>query len=134
LESGLKKVGWKKGQPYCAFFVSFILNEINAKFPKTRTGMARSFINSKSILAKDVAKGYKNVPAGWLAIWRRGTQEKGHIGFVINWQKNRGKTIEANTSADKGSQFDGDGIWEKSREIISWGNFRIDYFTPVGVE
>jgi len=131
LEQGLKKVGWHKSEPYCAYFVSFILNEVNAKFPKTRSGAARAFINSKSILAKDVAKGYKKAQPGWLVIWRRGSEYKGHIGFVLNWQMNKGRTIEANTSADKGLQYDGDGIWERSREIIGWGNFRIDYFTPV---
>lgn len=132
-EKGLKSVGWRKGQPYCAYAVSFILNIVKATYPQIRSGLARAFITKKSILAKDVAKGYKQVPAGWLVIWRNGNTYKGHIGIVKSWKGNEGTTIEANTSELAGSQRDGDGVWKKQRKIVDHSQFRIDYFTRVEI-
>ena len=74
--------------------------------------MAIGFKGKNSIPANDVLIGKTKVPPGTIIIWRKGETIYGHTGFVYDWGKRYGTTIEANTSSGKtGSQADGDGIW-----------------------
>jgi hypothetical protein len=64
-------------------------------------------------------------------IWRKYDTQSGHIGFVINWDKTQGTTIEGNTSpTNKGNQRNGDGVYIKHRNITDIKSFRIVAFTP----
>lgn len=122
-------VGIPRGSPWCAAFVSWVLYEAKVKYPMIRSGLALDFVTKRSIKAKHVAKGYKNVGRNWLVIWKKGDTWKGHIGIVEKWQKSSGVTIEGNTG---GSNIrDGDGVYRKTRSIFDLKNFRIEYFTPV---
>ncbi len=123
----LSSVGLREGNPWCAAFVRYCLDEAKYTEPKVRSGLALDYVAKKSIPAKWVAKGYRKVSRNWLVIWKRGDTRKGHIGIVRKWEKNTGKTIEGNT----GGKFDweGDGVYEKERKIISAWSFRIVYFT-----
>lgn len=117
-----------KGSPWCAAFVSWVLEENRCNDPKTRSGLALAFVNKKSVKAKDVAKGYKKVSRNWLVIWKKSNTYKGHIGFVVDWNKNEGHTIEGNTGAS--NIREGDGVYRKQRKIVDAKDFRIEYFTP----
>lgn len=128
----LASVGLPPGTPYCAAFVSFILDS-NPKiiFPPIRSGLATNFITAQSMRASEVMLGMVRPRAGDIVIFRRGNGIYGHTGFVKSWDKVCGVTIEANTSPGPGgSQRDGDGVWERDRCITPGDYFRIVSFTP----
>lgn len=117
-----------KGSPWCAAFVSFVLDEIGNTVVKIRSALSQRYITRNSVKAKHVAKGYKKIGPGWLAIWKLAGTYKGHIGIVVKWGENSGSTIEGNTGPDGGR--DGDGVYLKSRKIIDYSQFKITNFTP----
>ena len=132
VERFLKSVGRKKGDSWCAAFVSYCLTSVNHSFP-VRSGLARNFVTKKSILATDVLQGRKKVEAGDLIIWQNGNSISGHIGFVIGVEKNFYETIEGNTSSGaKGIQDNGDGVYIKERTIQPYNYFRVKWFTKLG--
>lgn len=131
VEQFLASVGLGGGYSWCAAFVRYVLDEANATYPDVRSAVATRYITRRSIEAKHVAKGYRAVPPGWLAIWRKHSTWRGHIGIVVRWDGNNGVTIEGNTSnGDYGSQRDGDGVWQRNRSITNYRAFRIVAFTP----
>jgi hypothetical protein len=117
-------VGNKKGSPYCAAFTSYQIRTVS----KLKSGSAVGFITKNSIRASEVLRG-KPVPPGSLVIWRKGNEMRGHVGIVVEWNRDRGTTIEANTGT--GDQSEGDGVYIKQRRIVPGAYFRIVYFTPV---
>ena len=133
-----KLAGVPMKSSWCATFVNFVLKSSGIDMHVKHPARARSYITSKSIDAKRVARGWVIVPKGWLVIFANGNyadyelDKAGHIGFTaIEWRGPKGKTVEANTpSGAKGSQADGDGVYIKTR-IIQKGKFRITHFTPV---
>jgi CHAP domain len=139
IEKFLSSVGLKKGNAWCAAFISYCLEVNNIKVPSVRSGLARHFqskVNKKYIVdAKLVLRG-KKIPKGSLVIWQKGVTVFGHVGMVqTNWIGQYGKTIEGNTSSGKkGSQSDGDGVYERDRKISPLNYFRIRWFTLVQEE
>lgn len=139
----LAAVGLSTGNPYCAAFVSWVLDQQIApavSFPKIRTARAQSFITSSSIKASEVLRGTKVPEDGDILIWKKGNTVFGHTGFVETWgvkldgtaSPNCGITIEANTSSGiYGDQRDGDGVFRRERCIEPGNYFRIVSFTPV---
>ena len=122
----LASVGIYRPASWCAGFVRFVLDEAGVEFP-VRSPLALHYKTKRNIPAKWVAKGYKKVQAGWLVIWKRGMEEwKGHIGFVLEWGKNRGRTIEGNVR--KGKE---EGVFEMEREIYTSKMFFVKWFEPL---
>lgn len=131
----LKKVKINYFTSWCAAFASYCLDEANLRIPKTRSALATNFINKTSIKAQDVLIGKYKITRGYLAIWRRGTTIFGHIEIVDFWKKRTGASIGGNTTPPKtthGKEYDGDGIYLKSRSIQPANYFRIVSFTPTG--
>jgi cell wall-associated NlpC family hydrolase len=108
-------------QPWCAMFVSWCfaqadLSELVAA--STKKGFA-----SCDAGLKWFAKRNKLVPVGQaqpgdiVFFQFDNDPQPDHVGIVIkNWKrKNILVTIEGNTSADKGSQSNGDGVYTKKR-------------------
>lgn len=91
-----KKVNTYKGAPWCAAFVSYVLDACKDILLKIRSALAQNFITKNSISAKSVMYGRKKIPSGSLVIWKNGETIKGHIGFVYVWDKVNGQTIEGN--------------------------------------
>lgn len=133
VETFLRSVGRKRGDSWCAAFVSYCLTKANIKDPKTRSGLARLFKREKYIKAADVLRGIKIIESGSIVGWEKGSTISGHIGFVSsNWKGQSGNTIEGNTSSgEKGSQADGDGVYARKRSIMPANYFRICWFVPV---
>lgn len=132
IEHIIKKGGGRKGNPYCAFFVTYCIDSAQVKYPTVRTGLASNFIVKRSKKAQDVLTGKYEVKYGDIIVWRKGNTIYGHTGFARWWNKKTGHTIEANTSpGDKGSQSNGDGIYHRIRKIEPLNYFRITHFTPV---
>jgi len=133
IEKFLSNVGLSKGNPYCAAFISYILDETpNIKEPTIRTALASKFITKKSISANDVLLG-KEIPPGSIMIFQKGNTIFGHAALVESQESNSEfSTIEANTKPGPyGNQRDGDGIWFREREIQPANYFRITEFTLV---
>lgn len=125
-------VGISTGASYCAAFVSWILDRVDASSPTIRSGLAQKFITTESIKALDVFKKRKSINHPSLLVWKRGNTWKGHVGIVFKWFDTWGYTIEANTSSGlKGSQADGEGVYLRMREIQPYNYFRITHFTEV---
>ena len=119
-----------KGSPWCAAFVSTMLDLGKVKSPTIRSGLAKDFIARNSIPARRVFQGIIEVPAGSLVIWRKGETWKGHIGIIpFSWRREKGQTIEGNTSSNDDSN--GDAVETKTREIQPFNYFRITHFTEV---
>lgn len=126
----LKSVGLRPGNPWCAAFVSFCLDSAKIKTLKTRSGLARHFISkNKTIRATKVIQSNMELPPGTVVVWRRGTTTFGHVGFVDTWKGKSGTTIEGNTSSGRsGSQWNGGGVWNRTRTINPYNHFRITDF------
>jgi len=125
-------VGIPVGSPYCAAFVSYILNKAKVIYPKIKSAVATRFITEESINADDVYDGRVEIDDNYLAIWRNGKTWKGHIGFVYSWHKQEGYVIEANTSSGyTGSQRDGQGVFIRFRKLSPSKYFRIVSFTKI---
>lgn len=128
------------GSPYCAAFVSFVLDSAGVTKPSVRSGLARNFKNNTKepyrYSALSVIKKQKSVRQGDIVGWERENSISGHLGIALeNWSGQSGKTIEANTSSGvAGSQSDGDGIYTRVRKIEPFGKFRITWFVIVDSE
>lgn len=133
VEMFLRYTGLGKGNPWCAAYVSFCLGRANVKYPLIVSAAARRFVTDKSIPAAKVLSGQYKLKGGEIVIWQRGNGWAGHVGFVIAQLANdKIRTIEGNTSSgEKGSQFDGGGVYERTRVILPTSYFQIIYFTPV---
>lgn len=134
VERFLESVGLQAGNPYCAAFISYVLDETpDIDKPTIRSGLASHFITDQSIDSKHVLRGVQKIDPGSIVIWQRGNTIYGHAGFVEEQEStNKFATIEANTSSGVyGNQADGDGVWRRSRSIQPGNHFRITRFTPV---
>lgn len=116
---------------WCAAFARYCMDEAKINYP-IRSAVAKAYITDKSIKAKHVAKGYikLNSTKNYLVIWTRGQNTyKGHIGFVVNWDKIKGTTIEGNTTNNKTKQS---GFVEKKQRMINdYSDFKIIYFSEL---
>ncbi len=131
VEKFLKSVGRKKGDSWCAAYVSYCLTAVKHPF-KVRSGLARNFVTKQSILSSDVIKKIKKIEPGYLVIWQRGNTINGHVGFVVDVGEKNITTIEGNTSSgEKGAQADGDGVYIRKRIIQPYNYFRIKWFTNI---
>ncbi len=121
----------KKGAQWCAAFVNFCLDSTGVRgLPFTGSGLARHFATrNKTIKATEVLSKQLELPAGTIIVWRRGSTPFGHAGFVEKWKGKGGTTIEGNTSSgERGSQYDGGGVWRRKRTINPTNYFRITDF------
>jgi hypothetical protein len=120
-----------KGSQWCASFVNFCLDSAGVKsLPFTGSGLARAFaLKNKTLKASDVIARNLILPPGTIIVWRRGSTPFGHAGVVDMWQGRKGTTVEGNTSSGlRGSQYNGDGVWGRKREINPTNYFRITDF------
>ena len=144
VEKFLKSVGRKKGDSWCAAFVSYCLQAAKVLYPRIHSGLARSFKLKNSLKAKDVLIGKYKILPGTIIIWEKGSTVFGHVGFVEKWDEKSGITIEGNTCSDrtylpiskihpvdKPNEYKGDGVYRKNRSIQPGNYFRITCFTPV---
>ncbi len=127
-------VGNPLGASYCGAFVGYSIQKCTA--PKVRSGLARNYYykahDSLRYSAGEVLRGKKQVKAGDLIIWSRGSTIYGHVGIALyDWNGRSGWTIEGNTSSGRGSQYDGDGVFIRWRTIQPNAYFRIIGFVRV---
>lgn len=134
IEMFLKSVGRKKGDSYCAAFISYCATKSFVRYPEVRNGLARAFKLPGYIKSIDVYYGAAHVPKGSLVGFENIGTWSGHIEILTKDAKGKAlETIGANTSNGlTGSQSDGNGIYARKRNIVPYsGNLRITWFTLV---
>jgi hypothetical protein len=138
VEKFLRIVGRKKGDSWCAAFVSYCLKAAEVSYPGIRSGLARSFRLKNSIRAREVLTGKQKIFPGTIIVWEKGNTVFGHVGFVEKWFKQNGVTIEGNTCRNgacpvftKDDQSNFEGVFRKKRSIEPGNYFRITCFTQV---
>lgn len=113
VEAYLSYVGFKKGSPWCAAFVSWVFNEAGFKLPKSAWSPA---LFPPSRQSKDVTPGMI------FGIYFPKLKRIAHCGIVESIRNDWIITIEGNTNAI-GSR-EGDGVYRKVRSKKS-----IKYFS-----
>ena len=104
VEAYLAAAGLKKGQPWCAAFVSWVYQQ--AGYPKPRTGWSPALFPASRL----VKKGKPGVVFG---IYYPELKRIGHCGFVLSETTDWLLTVEGNTNG--GGSRDGDGVYRKRR-------------------
>lgn len=115
------------GSPYCAAFVSAMLDEARCLAITTRSARARAFISERRAQVIAVHANTKAQPGDVVVFRRNGG---GHIGIVERIAEDgRIECVEANTSSgQRGSQWNGDGVWRRKRNLYEpWSAFRITH-------
>jgi len=104
VEAYLDYVGFKKGAPWCAAFVSWVFAKAGHKAPRTAWSPA---LFPASHRARDAIAGYV------FGIYIPSLERIGHCGIVETVDGDWLRTIEGNTSV-AGSR-EGDGVYRRSR-------------------
>ncbi|WP_256003281.1 peptidoglycan-binding protein [Pedobacter deserti] len=106
VEGYLASVGLKKGQPWCAAFVSWVFKQ--AGYAKPRTGWSPALFPAAR-LAKAAAPG--NV----FGIYFPALKRVAHCGLVTDRRDSWIGTVEGNTNASGGRE--GDGVYRRLRHV-----------------
>jgi len=104
VEEYLAVTGLKKGQPWCASFVSWVFAKVGHTQPRTAW--------SPSLFVKKV-KTRAIKPANILGIWFPDLKRIAHVGLVEKQQGDWVISIEGNTNVPGGRE--GDGVYRKRR-------------------
>jgi hypothetical protein len=126
----MSEFGWKPGEPYCAAFlgavVSMTARSCGLPYDKFRSiwtaGCMRNVRNLQALSLLD-----KQPSRGALMLFRYKETQKGHAALVCEVEgkfPNRNLiTIEGNTMVGrKGDQRQGDGIYQKIRNVTNNGS------------
>jgi hypothetical protein len=108
VEAYLESVRLKKGQPWCAAFISWVFKQ--GAYAQPRTGWSPALFNTK-VNTKVVQAG--NV----FGIWFSNLKRIAHVGLVEKREGDWLVTIEGNTNVAGGRE--GDGVYRKRRPLKS---------------
>lgn len=106
VEEYLTVVKLKKGQPWCAAFVSWVF--ARAGYVQPRTGWSPSLFN-KQVNTQEI------LPGNVFGIWFPQFKRVAHVGLVEKKEGSWILSIEGNTNVS-GSR-DGDGVYRKRRHV-----------------
>ena len=113
------------GEPWCAGFVQFCINEIDRRFD-AQVNMSQKDTHNKIYRSELCYDIWHKTPVdcrlmtpipGCIVVWNYNGTKKGHCGIVIEINDKRVVTIEGNTSDSKHIEREGDGIFLKKRDI-----------------
>ena len=108
VEAYLAVTGLKKGNPWCAAFISWVFAQ--AGYPVPRTAWSPALFTAK-VKTKEIK------PANVLGIWFAGLGRIAHVGMVERREGDWILSIEGNTSS--ATSREGDGVYRKRRHIKS---------------
>lgn len=106
VEGYLTAVGLRKGQPWCAAFISWIFKE--GGYDRPRTGWSPDLFNKK-------VNTTKVLPAQVFGIWFPKLKRIAHVGMIEKQEGDWIISIEGNTNI-AGSR-EGDGVYRKRRLV-----------------
>lgn len=106
VEAYLATVNLKKGQPWCAAFVSWVYKQ--AGYSRPRTAWSPALFPS-SRLARSA------LPGNLLAVYFPKLKRIAHVGIILKMDGEWCSSIEGNTN-NQGSR-EGDGVYRKRRHV-----------------
>lgn len=104
VEEYLATVSLRKGQPWCAAFVSWVYKQ--AGYSKPRTGWSPALFPSSRLAGSAL-------PGDLLAVYFPKLKRIGHVGIIVKMDGEWCSSIEGNTNG-QGSR-EGDGVYIKRR-------------------
>lgn len=116
VEAYLKAVDRKKGDAWCAAFVSWCYQVHCIKVP--RSGWSPTWFPKTNVIYTRGREGSeKPQPADVFGIWFANLKRVAHVGLIETWGDTYVITIEGNTSvANEGNKTrEGDGVYRKRR-------------------
>ena len=130
VEEYLRYVNLKRGDPWCAAFVCWVLGKAGVENPRTgwspglftksRVCWQRTGIPGNGYAVQQSKKIYTPKQGDVFGIWFPDKQRIAHVGFVDKWDNTWVTTVEGNTN-EAGSR-EGDGVYRKRRLVRSvWG-------------
>lgn len=117
VEAYLRSVGARRGQPWCAAFVSFIFQRCKVPAPKSAWSPA-FFPDNALIFHRQKKPDYKSapiMPGQVFGIFFQNRNRIAHVGFVDGTLRKSIKTVEGNT--DQAGIREGDGVYFKIRPV-----------------
>jgi hypothetical protein len=113
VEKYLASCRLQKGNPWCAAFVNWTLEQCNA--PHRESGWAPAWFTDKTTIALRTSgsAGYAPHPGDVFGIFFPEKKRIAHVGFILQWNGDKVTTIEGNTNM-AGSR-EGDGVYKKVR-------------------
>ena len=106
VETYLAAAGLKKGQPWCAAFVSWVYQQ--AGYAKPRTGWSPALFPASQLVKQ-------RKPGVVFGIYYPELKRIGHCGFVLSETTDWLLTVEGNTNG--GGSREGDGVYRKRRHV-----------------
>lgn len=106
VEAYLKVVNLKKGQPWCAAFISWVYAEQNYTMP--RSGWTPALFPSSRVVRSAL-------PGNLIGIYFPGLKRIAHVGMIEKTEGNWALSIEGNT--DIQGSAEGDGVYRKRRHL-----------------
>lgn len=128
-------IGEAHGEPWCASFVQFCVNQVCTEFK-----VSNPLFPTEHVLTlynhHPKERRYMNPAPGRLIVWQYYKKDKptinGHMGIVTDiTPSGELMTIEGNTSPDIHIAREGDGVYLKRRQRRSTLNFRLRGFLEV---
>lgn len=116
VEAYLKAVNRKKGDAWCAAFVSWVFQQHGVSVPKS--GWSPSWFPTANVIYKRGSKqSVKPQNADVFGLWFSNLNRVAHVGFVEKWTDSYVTTIEGNTATvNEGNRTrEGDGVYRKRR-------------------
>ena len=134
VEEFQKAMGGKAGDPWCMDFVQFCLQQVKEKYnwvPKLYPSPSAVTVWTKC--PAEYRYPPSKIPSpGWVAIWQKYGSWQGHCGIVTRAQGRTFETIEGNTSPGKLIDREGDGVFEKSHNLVAIQRRGIGFIVLLG--
>lgn len=112
VERYLRSVGLSKGNPWCAAYVSWVLQQ--DCIPNPKSGWSPSwFPDSRTIYVRGTEKKGTPQKGDVFGIYFSSKKRVAHVGLILDWSGDYVVTIEGNTN-EAGSR-EGDGVYKKRR-------------------
>lgn len=117
--------GKASGESWCMGFVQYCIKQVE-QIENIRTNLFSSE-HCLTVWNKTDKDMRRDKPAmGYIAIWQHGDTTQGHTGIVtLVIDDLQFKTIEGNTGSGAGVIRDGDGVYERVRNIKGAGTMKV---------
>jgi hypothetical protein len=122
--------GVAQGEPWCMGLLQYLAKE-TARVHGGVIGVKQSESVLQTWNGTDKARRREQPAPGYWALWQMGDTWFGHAGIVKSVVGDTFQTIEGNTSGGSGMDRDGDGVWLRSRRLVSTPEFKLLGFLKV---
>jgi hypothetical protein len=113
VEKYLASVGQKKGAPWCAAFVVWVLKEAGVNTGSANAFSPSCFPKNKTIYDRKAGGNFIAAPTDLFGLYYPNLGRIGHVGFIYEVNENSIITVEGNTNGE-GSR-EGNGVYKRRR-------------------